>query len=73
MLSTSPEIPRGRPRNERRDVGWIFRVLSNLETKELLKMDPFSEVFNSSQLEPKHLHQNVMLTEQLLVLFAFTN
>lgn len=48
-------------------------MLSNLETKELLKMDPFSEVFNSSQLEPKHLHQNVMLTEQLLVLFAFTN
>lgn len=38
------------------------------KVKELLKMDPVSEVFSTSQLEPKHLHPNVTLTELLLVL-----
>lgn len=31
--------------------------------KQLLKMDPVSEVFDGSKLEPRHMHPNVTLTE----------
>ena len=33
---------------------------------KLLKMDPVSEVFNASSLEPRHVHPNVTLSELLL-------
>ena len=36
------------------------------KVKELLKMDPVSEVFNASSLEPRHVHPNVTLSELLL-------
>ena len=36
------------------------------KVQQLLKMDPVSEVFNASSLEPRHVHPNVTLTELLL-------
>ena len=41
-----------------------FDVASKVQ--QLLKMDPVSEVFNASKLEPRHVHPNVTLTELLL-------
>lgn len=36
------------------------------KVQQLLRMDPVTEVFNASSLEPRHLHPNVTMTELLL-------